>query len=155
MRRVTVLALLFFAAAGCSKLDSKVLENAIVTALKAKGVGLKSITCPPDRPLKQGDEFTCSGVDGDDQALTFHVSQTDSVGSTHWEVDGVIVDQQKKGDSIESKIGESADVRCPPKVVVMKVGAAFSCPVQVEGAMHVVEITIDNDKTDVHWKILS
>src|SRR5437660_1107330 len=108
---VMVLAVTILA---CGKVSHTKVEQSIKDKLAAKGVGITSVTCP-DRPIKKGDTFDCDGVDSDGQKLSFHVEQTDAQGSVDWKLDGMIINMQSVGDSIEKTVGTAADVQCPNK----------------------------------------
>jgi hypothetical protein len=136
----------------CGKVQHGKVEQSIKDKLATKGMALTSLTCP-DRPIKKGDTFDCDGVDSDGQKLTFHVEQTDDTGSVDWKLDGMIINKQKIGDSIEKSVGAAADVRCPEKTVVMKVGESFTCDLHIGAQMKHVELTLTNDKGDVSWVI--
>ena len=143
---------LAFAILACGKVQHGKVEQSIRDKLATKGMALTSLTCP-DRPIKQGDKFDCDGVDSDGQKLTFHVEQTDSAGSVDWKLDGMIINKQKIGDSIEKAVGAAADVRCPEKTTVMKVGESFTCELHVGAQMKKVELTLTDDQGNVNWKI--
>ena len=49
-------------------------------------VALASLDCPSDRPLLQGDTFTCSATTELDESLTISVTQTDDQGHVNWNV---------------------------------------------------------------------
>jgi hypothetical protein len=147
---VMVLALTILA---CGKIQHAKVEQSIKDKLATKGMALTSLTCP-DRPIKQGDKFDCDGTDSDGQKLTFHVEQTDAQGSVDWKLDGMIINKQKIGDSIEKSVGAAADVRCPEKTVVMKVGESFTCDLHIGAQMKKVQLTLTNDQGDVSWKIV-
>jgi hypothetical protein len=66
-------------------------------------------------------------------------------------MEGLIIDQAKLGDSIEAKVGKTADVQCPSKTLIVKIGETFTCPVMINGEKHSVQITLTNDKGDVTW----
>jgi len=134
--------------------SGKKIEASVRLGLGAKGVTLKSLSCPDGRPIKSGDTFDCAGVDQDDKALTFHVVQADNTGDVTWKMEGMIVDQTKIGDSIESKVGHAADVQCPAKIVIMKIGEAFTCPVLIEGKTRSVRMVLMNENGDVSWTTL-
>jgi hypothetical protein len=136
----------------CGKVQHGKVEQSIKDKLAAKKVDLKSVTCP-DRPIKQGDKFDCTGEDTDGQPLVFHVEQTDAKGSVDWKLDGMIIDMAAVGDSIEKTVGASADVQCPNKSVILKVGQSFTCDVQVGAEKHKVDLTLTNDTGTVSWKI--
>ncbi len=146
---VMVLALTILA---CGKIQHAKVEQSIRDKLATKGLALTSLTCP-DRPIKKGDTFDCDGTDSDGQHLTFHVEQTDDKGNVDWKLDGMIINKAKIGDSIEKTVGAAADVRCPEKTVVMKVGESFTCDVHVGSQVKKVDLTLSNDKGDVTWKI--
>jgi hypothetical protein len=151
--QVRVASLVALLAGGClNHLDDRKVEQEIETFLKSKGVTIKSVDCPPDRPLKKDDTFTCSGIDADNEALVFRVKQTDGHGAIFWEMDGMLINQQKVGDGIERQVGTKVDVQCPEKSLIMKVGSSFTCPVLVKGKTEHVLLTLVNDKGDVTWK---
>jgi hypothetical protein len=141
-----------FTILACGKIQHAKVEQSIRDKLATKGLALTTLTCP-DRPIKKGDTFDCNGTDSDGQALTFHVEQTDEKGAVDWKLDGMIINKAKIGDSIEKTVGAAADVRCPEKTVVMKVGESFTCDVHVGSQVKKVDLTLTNDKGDVTWKI--
>ncbi len=49
-------------------------------------VALAEIDCPSDRPLLQGDTFTCAATTELDESLTISVTQTDNQGHVNWNV---------------------------------------------------------------------
>ena len=141
-----------FTILACGKVQHAKVEQSIRETVAAKGLALTSVTCP-DRPIKKGDTFDCDGVDSDGQHLTFHVEQKDDKGNVDWKLDGMMINKQKIGDSIEKAVGAAADVRCPEKTVVMKVGESFTCDLHVGAQMKKVELTLTDDKGNVSWKI--
>jgi Domain of unknown function (DUF4333) len=148
-----VLAVLAIACLG-RKLDKKKIEQNIHDELLTKGVNMKLIDCPAGRPLSAGDKFDCTGIDSDGETLVFHVTQTDAAGSFKWEMDGMVLNLAKIGDSIESKVGRNADVQCPEKSVIMQVGHSFTCNVDIGGKGHKVLLTLTDTTGRVTWKLL-
>ena len=76
------------ASAACQttlSLDDANLERILTERLQGQGVTVNSIDCPDDRPLQQGDTFTCS-ADTDAGELTFMVTQTDNQGNVSFEL---------------------------------------------------------------------
>jgi hypothetical protein len=74
---------LALATAACQQtllLDDVNLENILTQRLEQQGVTVNSIDCPDDRPLQQGDNFTCT-ADTDAGPLVFNVTQTDNQGN--------------------------------------------------------------------------
>lgn len=149
----SLLAALSVLAAGCGRVDHTKVEDSIRTELKSKNVGLKSVSCP-DRPVKAGDTFDCTGIDEAEQHLVFTVTQSEG-GNVDWKLDGMIIDQATIGDSIEHQVGKSADVKCPGKAVILKPNQSFTCPVDIEGKTHQVLITLTDKQGNVSWKITS
>jgi hypothetical protein len=137
-----------------TKLDHKKMEDMINSELTAKGVALKSVSCPDDRKIKSGDTFDCTGIDSDDEHLVFTVDQQDDIGTIKWKLDGMIINKEKIGDSIEKKVGATADVQCPSKTVIVKVGGTFNCDVMIDAKKHHVLLTLTNAAGDVTWKIV-
>jgi hypothetical protein len=84
--------LLALAAVGCNTtltLDDQVLEQKISQDfLQQTQHSLTSIDCPADRPIQQGDTFTCSATTDDGASLVITVTQTDNAGNVHWSVTG-------------------------------------------------------------------
>jgi hypothetical protein len=154
-RRIAVLTAVGVTVSACGlmKIDHKKVEQSIKTQAAAKGLDLTSIDCPKNIPLKQGEAFACNGVDADGKNVSFRVDQTDSKGDIQWKLDGMIIDKQKVGDSIEKSVGAAADVTCPAKTVVLNVGDSFTCDVKIAGNTRKVTITLTNTKGDVSWKI--
>jgi hypothetical protein len=89
MTRLAV-ALLALAVAACQltlTLDNERLEQVIKDGVAQQtGVTLTDVSCPDDRPLKQGDEFTCSATAADGAAVVISVTQTDDKGNVNWQV---------------------------------------------------------------------
>jgi Domain of unknown function (DUF4333) len=156
MRTPTVLVLFLavLSVACMRKLDNKKIEQNIQDELTTKGVAMKSLSCPSGRALNSGDTFDCTGVDADGETLVFHVTQTDGKGTIKWEMDGMILNLAKIGDSIEAKVGKNADVQCPEKSVIVKVGHSFQCNVDISGKMHKVLLTLADTTGRVTWKLL-
>ena len=89
---------------GCkNQLDNKKLEGAITDGLKAKGVALKSVSCPSDRQAKSGDKFTCDAVTDGGDKLVVNVEQTDDQGNVNWKVDNLPAPKGAAGDKAEEK----------------------------------------------------
>jgi hypothetical protein len=154
-RRIVPLAALALFVAGCMNLDAKKLEDNIRDTLKDKGVTLKSLTCPKDRKMKNGDKFTCDGETDDGDKVVFDVEQTSSSGDIKWNLRGAIIQADDLGDSIETKIGENADVKCPDKAMILPKGKKITCDVTVEGKKDKVVLKAIDDKGTVDWKLAS
>jgi hypothetical protein len=84
--------LLALAAIGCNTtltLNDQVLEQKITQDFQVQTQhSLTTIDCPSDRPLQQGDTFTCSATTDDGESLVITVTQTDNAGNVHWSVTG-------------------------------------------------------------------
>lgn len=147
-------AIMVLAAAilACGKVEHTKVEQSIKDKLATKKVDLKSLTCP-DRPLKKGDKFDCNAEDVDGQPLVFHVEQMDAKGSVDWKLDGMIIDMASVGDNIEKTVGAAADVQCPNKSVILKVGQSFTCDAQIGAQKHKVVLTLTDDQGTVSWKL--
>ncbi len=152
MKKGLVIAAVVASGCGLFKLDHGKIEKSIQAEVKAKGVDLTSVTCP-SRPIKKGDTFDCDGVDTDGQKLVFHVDQTDDKGSISWKLDGMIINQRKVGDDIEKKVGATADVQCPEKAVILKVGESFTCDVVMADGKHKVTLTLSDSTGTVAWRV--
>lgn len=149
-----LLLAVFAVACFAKKLDNKKIEQNIQNELSTKGVAMKSISCPAGQAVTAGVTFDCTGVDSDGETLVFHVKETDGSGSFKWEMDGMILNLAKIGDSIEAKVGKNADVQCPEKSVIVKVGHSFQCNVDITGKSHKVLLTLADTTGRVTWKLL-
>ncbi len=136
---------------GC-KVDHGKVEASIGDDMKAKGLALKSITCPADRKVKVGDKFDCTGEDASGKKLTWHVTQTEGGGAA-WELEGHLVNQAAVGDSIEKKIDEKADVKCPAQTSVLGPGDSFLCDVDVGGKTIKVKIEDGAKADEYRWSL--
>jgi hypothetical protein len=136
------------------KIDNGKVEDSIKSGLKEKGVELDSVSCPKDLPAKKGNDFACTGKSKEGDEFEVNVEQTDDNGTISWKLKEGILDTAKLGDSIEKKIGEKADVKCPSKLISPKPGTKFDCDVTVEGDKKKVEITIEDKEGNLKWKIL-
>ncbi len=155
MKKTALLLLVLLFVTACKfGLNTKKLEGLITSSCKAKGLELTSVQCPK-RSEKKGDTFDCTGTTADGQALVFHVTQTDSKGNVDWKLDGAIVDAKKVGDSIKGKIGAQADVKCPSKVTVLTKGKVLNCAATINNKDHMVQVTANEDASDVNWKIMN
>ena len=134
-------------------LDNKKIEDSIKTTVKDKGITMKSVSCPTGQKSSVGSKFECTGETEDGGKLKFQVEVTGSDGSIKWELEGKILDMSKIGDSIEKKVHESADVKCPEKSLVVKKGDVVDCDVEIEGKKQKLQIkAIDNDG-NIEWKL--
>lgn len=79
--------------AGCGgSLDDEKVESSIKSGVderlkKAGTTGrVRSVTCPEDRPIKQGDTFTCKATFSDGSSATVDARQTSDDGKVSWHV---------------------------------------------------------------------
>jgi uncharacterized protein DUF4333 len=80
-------AVLFAACSGGQVLDNDRLQSVIASGLNDNGI-TATVTCPDNRPLQQGDVFTCQAVTDDGLGLTVQVTQTDNTGNVNWQLVG-------------------------------------------------------------------
>jgi hypothetical protein len=139
---------------GCdSKIEKTKIEGAINDGTKAKGISFKSVECPANQMMKKGADFDCTASTAEGDAVTIHVTQNTDQGDVTWNIIGTILDPAKLGDSIESKLGAGADVKCPASTIVLTKGKVIKCTATVEGATKNVEITATDDAGNVDWKV--
>jgi hypothetical protein len=69
-------------------LNNETLQTEIANGLQQQAGVTAQVTCPDDRPLKQGDTFTCTAVTSDGTNITISVVQTDDTGHVNWNVTG-------------------------------------------------------------------
>jgi hypothetical protein len=67
-------------------LDNATLQQKITAGLQQQVQVDAVVTCPDDRPIKQGDTFTCTAVTTDGTNLTITVVQKDNSGNVTWNV---------------------------------------------------------------------
>lgn len=65
-------------------LNADQLEQSITTGISQQMGVTMTVVCPDDRPLQQGDVFTCTATPADGQSRTIEVTQTDSAGNVSW-----------------------------------------------------------------------
>ena len=93
-RRTLSLGLAGLLVVGCGttlQLNTENLQGIIETQIEQQnqdlGIDVTSVTCP-ERPLQQGDVFTCQAATADGQNLVVTVTQTDAEGNVDWEITG-------------------------------------------------------------------
>jgi Domain of unknown function (DUF4333) len=149
--RLFALSLAALGVLGCH-LDDKKIEESITTEFKSKGVHIKNIDCPSNRPIKSGDEFECEVVDEEGDKLTIKVTQVDGSGNIKWALDGTVLDAEKLGDGIEEELGKGTDVKCPKKATILVKGKEFTCAFTRGDVKGIVEIKVKDNKGNVSWK---
>jgi hypothetical protein len=80
-------AVLLGACSTSQVLDNNRLQSVIESGLSDNGI-TATATCPDNRPLQQGDVFTCQAVTPDELQLTIQVTQTDNTGHIDWQLVG-------------------------------------------------------------------
>ena len=78
-------------APGCGSLDAQKVEDSIRTGIDDRLRGrtnekVRAVTCPEDRPIKQGDTFTCRATFTDGSSATVDARQTSDDGDVSWRV---------------------------------------------------------------------
>jgi hypothetical protein len=137
-------------AMGCG-LDHKKLEDSITSECKTKNLVLKSVECPKDRPIKQGDKFDCSGVSEAGDKLVFHVTQDDDKGNIKWELDGKIIELKAFSEELKKQL-HGAEVTCPAKTLVVKKDSTFDCEMKGEGGAHPLTVTFKDNEGNYSTK---
>jgi|SRR5918995_7547601 hypothetical protein len=79
-------ALLAVACQTTLTLDSDNLQTEIASGFQEQTGIAVTVSCPDDRPLQQGDTFTCTAAAADGQSYTIQVTQTDAAGNVNWQV---------------------------------------------------------------------
>jgi hypothetical protein len=86
VRWITVLTLVFGAAACTRSLNKASLESSLKTQLEAKtGVTGVTVTCPDDIKAETGATFTCT-AEAQGETVTVQVTQTDDQGNVTFKV---------------------------------------------------------------------
>jgi Domain of unknown function (DUF4333) len=138
---------LAFVVAGCGTkvLNSNNLENLIQTKMSAPpfDLNVKNVKCPTDRPVKKGDQFTCTMTLTNGETAKFKVTQVDNNSNVHVQLAQEIPTYVEH--TITSNLaaqGVRATASCPPHVAVV-VGATFTCTlVDVKGQHGTAQLTI-------------
>jgi hypothetical protein len=65
-------------------LNADQLEQAVATGISQQTGLTMTVTCPDDRPMQQGDVFTCTATAADGTSRTVEVTQTDAAGNVTW-----------------------------------------------------------------------
>ena len=65
-------------------LNGDQLEQAITTGISEQMGVTVTVVCPDDRPMQQGDVFTCTATTAEGESRTVEVTQTDSAGNVNW-----------------------------------------------------------------------
>ena len=89
MNRIAVSIAAVALAAACSTtllLNNDNLQTEIAKWIQDNYGLTATVTCPDDRPIKQGDVFQCQAATSDGQQVTFEVTQTDSAGHVNFRV---------------------------------------------------------------------
>ena len=79
-------ALLLGACTTSVSLNSDNLQSEIAAWLQTNYQVTADVSCPDDRPIKQGDVITCTAVTDGGQSLTLQVMQEDDAGNVNWNV---------------------------------------------------------------------
>ena len=65
-------------------LNADQLEQAITTGIAEQMGVTVTVECPDDRPMQQGDVFTCTATTAEGESRTVEVTQTDAAGNVNW-----------------------------------------------------------------------
>lgn len=118
---------------GCKeKVDRAEMEKLVRETLEEKGIKVKSVTCPADRPRKVGDRFACDGELADGSKFVGNVTQTEEGYKSS--IVGRIMDLGLLAKEL-SDPKEDVKVECPAKKLLLRKGDTFKCTVLI-GAIH-------------------
>jgi hypothetical protein len=121
---------------GKSTLNTAELQKDITQLTQEKaGVPATDVSCPADREIKAGDQFTCTAqVDG--QAAKFTVKQQDDKGNVHIQLDNTLVVVSQLEDllskQVASDVGFDVTSSCDAsghKVLIDGIGKQVRCTV--------------------------
>jgi hypothetical protein len=143
-------------AAGCHRsLDKDKLEGLIKSIGTENKLGIASVSCPADRPAKQGDEFECTGELDDKSKFVAKMTQTDDQGTVKALLVGRVVNLKAFGEDLEKKYFQEpkGDVKCSEKVILLRKGDTFTCDVTVGESAASVVFTATSDEGDVDRKV--
>ena len=145
---------------GCQgKLDAAKLEKEIAATIEDQtDAKVESVTCPKERPLKKGDEFTCDvefegGGDGEVAA-----EQTSDTGDVKYELEGAIIVpktlEKKISEGLEEKGFANIEIDCGKKVRKAEEGDTFSCKAADDkGVERKIAVTVKDDDGNINWKV--
>jgi hypothetical protein len=136
--------------AGCTKMvDPAELEADILKDTATKSVPLAKVTCPADKPLKEGTKFECKCTDKKGTEGVFDVTIASSEGRVEWKLRNKFMNMGIVGDSLETnltkKLGQPVDVVCPSENILIKKGVSFSCDVKVGDKKQKITLTAKAD----------
>lgn len=144
--RVPALVAFSLIFAGCT-LDASKLEKGISEKLEKEGLHVENVTCPKDRKIKEGDEFTCEGTEKDGEDFTVDVTQKKG-GDVSWEMQEKFLPVSKVKKHIADKTGGKVDVDCEADAFIIAKGRKITCKVEVDGKKSKIQLTMNDTKGD-------
>jgi hypothetical protein len=146
--------------AGCpGQLDAAKLEKEIAATIEDKtGAEVESVTCPKERTLKKGDEFTCK-VDfegGGDAKVA--AEQTSDTGDVSFKLKGAVIVpkrlEKKISKGLEEQGFSNIKVDCGKKVRMAKEDDTFTCKAtDPQGVTRTLAVTVTDDDGNIAWKV--
>lgn len=122
-RRAALALLALFALPAC-KLDTERVEASVRSELGEKGIEVKSVDCPDDRPQQSGDAFECKGETAAGGPFTVKVTQGDG-GTVKWTVVGRVFDSEAYSRELGSRLGLQLD--CGKSKIIAVKGTKLTC----------------------------
>jgi len=141
--------------AGRGTIDARRLDGQISTGLAQRlAIAPPVVACPPGQRDARGVTFSCTtSVDG--QALTITVQASDGQGNVRWQPASAIVSAERTAMAINQQF--SAQLQTPVtsacgarRLVVVAVGATFSCSATVKGQPRQVTVSAQDLTGNVH-----
>ncbi|MGF1604637.1 MAG: DUF4333 domain-containing protein [Thermosynechococcaceae cyanobacterium] len=156
---LTLVAGLSLLTACTPKLNIEKLEGLVKKEFAEQtGIAVKAVTCPEDIKIEAENAFDCDIEAEDGQKLKAKVTQKDDEGNVKWDAnEGLIsltaVEQSIQDGFQKQKANVTAD--CGGKFKIAFQGDTFTCAVKdAKDQMGEVEVTVNDNKGSINWKLL-
>jgi hypothetical protein len=136
---------------GCKKtINSGNAEKLIGDSLRAHGMKPK-VTCPEGVKPKAGDVFTCTVVDPEIGTMTIKVTEKDDQGHVDWNSEGQLIETKDVIAEVKKQAAD-AQVTCDKRILLLKAGDTYTCPITTGGKTGTLRIKND-DKNNLSWDV--
>ena len=157
--KVLATATLITTSLGCTlTADKAEVEKVVKDGLKAKGLELKTVSCPDKLAPKKGESFDCTATDDEDVAGKIKITWGEG---TKFDMDAVTaLGLEKAGTQMNDVLGQQVNskvtIQCPSKFIFIKEGRKWTCDATVEsapGVAHKVDFTLKDDQGNMNAKL--
>lgn len=139
-------------------IDPEQVRLSIYESLRSVNLGVESLDCPSNIPLRKGNRFECRLVLSGGKYVVVEVVQTDNEGTVDWQARGLILKEKLEKDiqtQIESQVGTGFTVNCgEDNAIVALKGQSFTCVVTSTGSQRRrLRVTPTNNFGNVYFSI--